>query len=127
MCKGALLKVKTIQIIEKTKKSRRIYREITDPSFTQIRKRTETNWINTFGTTYSCGFNDQVRDDYKKDKTELAAMSIHPRTHLRTTRGKQYNSVNKISWKDIKKQSLKYKRTSSTNILCTCIAYKFNN
>ena len=100
MCKGAFFNVKTIQIIEKILKSGRTYRETIDPSLTQIRKRTETNWMNTFGTTYSCGFNDQVRDDYKKDKTELAAVSVHPRTHSRTTRGKQYNSVNKISCKE---------------------------
>lgn len=43
----------------------------TDPSFTQERKATETEWIKTLPTAYPYGMNDKVDDETTSNKDEL--------------------------------------------------------
>ena len=54
-----------------------------DPSITQMRKRIETNWINTLRKAYSYdGLNDQVGNDYRKAKTKLVTFCHYQRPIL---------------------------------------------
>ena len=70
------------------------------PSVNQVRKKLKKNWIETLRTVSQYGLNDQVRNDYRKDKTELVSVKFQSlsRTYSRTL-GTKYNYVNKISWK----------------------------
>ena len=98
MCQRAFFKVK---IIEKFEGSGRTNRLKMNPSITQMRKRIETDWIETLRIAYPNGFNDNVRDDHRKEKTELVGVKFPSLTKIHSrTRRIQYNYINKISGKE---------------------------
>ena len=80
MCIGAKYQS---QVIAKLPSNRRTNPGPLDPSWTQIRKTKENDWIKSLHTAFPYGLKDNIGEKYHLHATDIIGLKFHsvPRSH----------------------------------------------